>query len=1094
MKNQSTFWRGRRRVWNVFLRSILLACTLLSVSFVSAQDQKKITVEFKDEVLSNVLKQLEKLSDYKILFTYNEVQNHKVTASLKNLTILEALKEVLAGKPFVNSGITDGKYITVKFQAVQADISKMKKVKGTVLDAKFELLPGATVIIKGTTVGVAANGDGQFELLIPSTVKSPITLIFSCVGKKSQEITLKNDKPLEVVLEEDINEMEEVVVNGIFSQSKNSYTGSVSSIKSEDILAVSQTDLFKALTVLVPSIRIVENNEQGSNPNHVPELLIRGTTSIATQGEEGLNTPLIIVDGVEMTLEQLYDIDIFDIERVDVLKDASATAIYGDRAANGVIVVERKKVKDSKLRLRYNFVPDIGFPDVSSFDLCDPMEKLILEDRFGLYKDAQGRKEMEYYEKLERISRGVNTDWKSIPLRNSFSHNHSLSASGRGGGMDYSISARYGDTYGVMKKDYRRNYGIGFYFSYYLSNKLLINFRGDYSRTNAKNSPYGNFSEWVILNPYDSPYDEFGELLPKLSFDRNNPMYNATTGSFTKSKSENLSANLSLRWDFSKGFYATLRGNVQLYDYQFDQYYSSLHTSNLNDASLEERGTYFLSKAEQTSWSAQATVTYSHSFDEKGTVFSFNAGGQLDQSDAENYSFNAKGFLKPTFSYLSFASQYGGDSPTGGNTYGSSVSAYANANFILWNRYFVDGSYRSSANSSLGENNRWAPYWSFGIGWNLHNENFIHNLGDISILRIRGSIGYVGSGNFNGSNTQSVYTYGGKYISGLGAVPNKLSNPDLKAQRTLSYNAGFNMEALDSRLDITFDWYKQISKDLLLPIGLPYSTGSTQIMANLGKSENWGYELSISGVLIKTKDWFWRLSFNAHHTENKLVKISNSLKQQNSSNMAERGITPKVQFEEGEDINSIYAVPSLGINPANGKEYFYSKNGEIVDEYNAADKVAIGTATPKLEGSMYTALRWKNLSLNVAWTYTVGGYLYNSTRASKVENINPELNVDRRAFTDRWVKPGDVVAYPRTQLDLPYVHSTRFVEKRNEFYLSSINVSYNLPGRIVRKLGMKRLALGIGFSDILRISTVKFERGTSYPYMRGYNFTISPTF
>lgn len=870
---QKMFSLRVKRPWYLFIRNGILLCSLFIASFVQAQ-QKNITIEFKNELLAEALKKLEKLSSYKILFTYEEVQDYKVTASLKNATILEALGKVLEGKPFIHSDITDGKYISVKYQqSPKVPAGPARTVKGAVLDKNKKPLPGVTVIIKGTTTGVATDADGMYAISIPASTSSP-TLVFSFIGMKSVKVPVKNDKPINVTMEEDVNEMEEVVVNGIYTASKNSYTGSVTSISQEEILQVSQTNLFKALTTLVPGMRIVENNEQGSNPNYIPELLIRGTTSIATQGELGLNTPLIIVDGVETTMERLYDMDIFEIERVDVLKDASATAIYGDRAANGVIVVERKKVTDSKLRLRYNFVPDVQFADVSSFDLCNPRQKLELEKRWGIYEDVTGLSEVDYYEKLERINRGVNTDWKSIPLRNSWSHSHSLTATGRGGGLDYSISLRYSNKFGVMKGDYRRNYGIGFYFSYHYKGKLTASLRSDFYKTDTKSSPYGDFSQWVAMNPYDSPYDEYGELIPRLSFDMANPMYNATTNSFSKGKMKEFSNALSLRWDILQGFFVTATGSLSINDYRMDDYVSALHTSSLNNSNVSARGTYTLDGNEGWNWSAQANVTYSHAFDEDGTILTLNFGGSLKQSNLDTYGMVGEGFLKPSMNYISFAQQYlTGSSPSGGNVYKATVSTFGNLNFIWKNRYYMDISYRSSANSALGDNERWTPYWSFGLGWNMHNEKFLKSLGWVSLFRLRGSVGYVGSGNFDGNLTNVIYTYADNYISGLSALPSSLGNPDLKAQRTLSYNAGLTLEILDSRFEVTFDWYKQLSKDLLLPIGIPVSTGASSVQANLGKSENYGYELAISGLIIKNQDWLWRVSANTHHTVNKLKKL-----------------------------------------------------------------------------------------------------------------------------------------------------------------------------------------------------------------------------
>ena len=1099
MEHQSVFCaRGQSGRFG-FSRIVLFTCFLLLTSFVQAQERKNITVDFKEEALGEVLKKLEKLSSYKILFTYDHVQGYKVTASLKNVPILDALKKVLEGKPFICSDITDGKYISVKYQPEKKKSDeKVITVKGVVLDKNKEPLPGVTVIIKGTSTGVATNVDGVYEIVVPTS--SETVLQFSCIGMKSEEVKVGKEKTINVTMSEEVNEVDEVVVNGIYTASKNSYTGSVSTVRAEDILAVSQTNLFKALTVLVPGMRIVDNNEQGSNPNYIPEIIIRGTTSIKTSDDQyGLNSPLIIVDGVETTLEGLYDMDVFDIERVDVLKDASATAIYGDKAANGVIVVTRKRVVDSKLRMRYNFVPNIQFPDVSSYNLCNAREKLELERRWGIYNGSNGEKEMVYNRKLKAINSGVYTDWAAIPVRLAWSHSHSLSVTGRGGGLDYSVTVRYGDTHGVMKGDFRRNYGIGFFFSYIYRNKLTLTFRSDIAKTDSKNSPYGAFSQWIALNPYDSPYDEYGELVPRLSFNAVNPMYNATTGSFTKNKSKNISNNLSCRWDVMKGLMMNLNANLSLEDSRNDQYVSSLHTSVLEgNESANTRGTYRLLGGESVSWSITGSVNYSLPFDDEGSILTANAGMTINQSNSSSFGFEGKGFLKPTMNDINFARMYpSGAKPSGSNNYSASVGVFANLNFILKNRYFLDGSYRTSGSSVLGGNNQWAPYWSFGIGWNAHNESFIKALSWVSTFRFRGSIGFVGSGNFSGNMAQTLYTYGDAYLLGLGAVASQLGNPDLKAQRTLSMNGGVVLDILDGRFQVNLDFYRQRTKDALLPIGLPLSTGAATVQANLGESLNWGMELSVSSLLVRTTDWLVRLTLNTHHTENQLVKISNALARQNEKNMKDWGVVPKLQLQEGESMDAIYAVDSWGINPANGMEVFLKKDTkEPTYEYNVEDMVALGDTKPWCEGSSSLSIAWRDISVGMAFSYTFGGYIYNATRAAKVENIDITKNVDRRAYTDRWAEPGDVVAYPKGSYEQKqrFIKSARFVEKKNEVYLSSVSISYNLPQTWVRKIGLKRLALGVTFSDVLRLSTVKYERGTSYPFMRGFNFMISPTF
>ena len=236
----------------------------------------------------------------------------------------------------------------------------------------------------------------------------------------------------------------------------------------------------------------------GSNPNAVPDLVIRSTTSLATNDKVGLNAPLIVIDGVEQSLTALYDIDINDIERVDILKDASATALYGENAANGVIVIERKRVSQSPVRIRYTFTPQFSFADLSSYDYCNAAQKLELEKMAKLYTTTDGSLDQSYYDKLALVSSGVDTDWKSKPVRNSFSHTHSLSVSGRGSGLDYNVTGNFSNTQGVMKDDGRKRYGMNIYLSYTAINNLILTLRASHEQLDVKNSKYGSFSSFWL--------------------------------------------------------------------------------------------------------------------------------------------------------------------------------------------------------------------------------------------------------------------------------------------------------------------------------------------------------------------------------------------------------------------------------------------------------------------------------------------------------------------------------------------------------------------------------------------------------------------
>ena len=261
--------------------------------------------------------------------------------------------------------------------------SSLIVITGEVKDADGEPLPGVTVVLKGTSLGCATGTDGKFRLEIPE--QKEMMLLFRFVGMKNQEVKVTGARHIRVTMVKDMKELDDVIVTGYYTQAKNAFTGEITRIKGEDLLRVSPTNLLQALAILTPGLRIVENNEAGSDPNVVPEILIRGASSIMTKGQEGVNAPLIMLDGVEISVEDLYDLDIYDIEQILVLKDASAAVLYGEKAANGVILVERVRGKSNKPRFSYNFTPMFSFPDLTSLRLCNAEEKLELERLAGLY-------------------------------------------------------------------------------------------------------------------------------------------------------------------------------------------------------------------------------------------------------------------------------------------------------------------------------------------------------------------------------------------------------------------------------------------------------------------------------------------------------------------------------------------------------------------------------------------------------------------------------------------------------------------------------------------------------------------------------------
>ena len=983
---------------------------------------------------------------------------------------------------------------------------KSNSISGVVYSADDnEPLIGAQVRIVGANVVTITDVNGRFSFKSVELKKQKLQV--SYIGMETQTVTAGHE--MKVVLKRDSKTLSDVVVNGYFTRKKQTFTGAAKTVTSDEIMKVAPNNILQTLATLDPSLNIAQNNAAGSNPNAVPDLVIRSTTSLSTSNEVGLNAPLIVIDGVEQSLQALYDMDINDIERVDILKDASATALYGENAANGVIVIERKRVSQSPVRIRYTVTPQLSFADLSSYDYCNAAQKLELEKRAGLYKSETGKLDESYFEKLALVTSGIDTDWKSKPVRNSFSHNHSLSISGRGSGLDYNVNANYQNTQGVMKDDGRTRYGMNVYLSYTAINNLVITLRASHDQLNTNSSKYGSFSSYLECNPYDSPYDQYGNLRSELSYEMNNHLYEASLSSFSKSQSRTQQVSLDVRYNIKPNFFITAQGSYNTSRGTSDVFRSPDSHDFKNVTNISQKGKYTLGNTGSDQWAAKLVGNYIHNFDNDGTMLTLNLGGEIKRSKSTSSTLVATGFLSDEQNDIAYATTYpDGGKPSGSEDLSASLGGFLAANFMWKNRYVLDGSYRVSGSSKFGSDHRYAPFWSVGAGWNIHNEEFAKKLGWINTLRLRGSYGYTGSVKFSSYQAVTTYKYNSDYLSytGVGAIPMGMANPDLKWQTTKKLNVGITSSLFGDRLNVNFDVYNEKTTDMLIDRSLPPSSGTTSVKANLGSQTSNGIEFSLWGKIIKTRDWEWSLSVNGLHSKTTINNISDAMKRMNEQNAS--GFTssdgstniasssPLFQYREGESPSAIYAVRSAGIDPATGNEIFIKKDGSYTYKYDSKDQVSCGDTNPTLQGSISSMLQYKNFSLTASFSYRFGGEMYNSTRALKVENVNPRKNCDVRAFTDRWTNVGDVKPY----IDIAKatgntsVYTDRFVEKDDELWLSSLYLQYNVPMTFLKKLHIQKMYLGIGTEDLFRITSAKYERGTSYPFSRSINMSASLTF
>ena len=695
------------------------------------------------------------------------------------------------------------------------------KVDGVVLEkANGEILPGASVAIyrDGTLLtATSADIDGKFMLNVP---KGEFEIRVSYIGMMTKVIPSKGKdmRNLKVFLEEDAHTIQDVVVTGYVNKNKETFTGSVTQIKGDELKMVSNTNILTASAALTPGMSVVQNSSQGSNPNHVEELVLRGTSSFSNAGQD-VNQPTIILDGTEITMQELYDLDMNEVETINVLKDASATALYGSKAANGVIVITRKPIKNSTVRVQYNFTGDLQFPKLGDYNLLNAADKLKYEQMAGLY-DAKGAVNSVtglpeqyaldelYNERYKLVAAGQNSDWLAQPARTAFSHDHSLRVYGGAANMRYELSGRYGDTRGVMKDDYRKRYNIGFKLDYFIKNMVTISNRTNYSEVDTQNTPYGSFSQYTRMNPYDPMYNADGTVNTNLSWDMNNPLYEAELGSYSKAGTHTFSNITDVRWDINKMFRLTGHLNISSALGWSDSFTSPKSMSYKNEPDLTKRGQLVKADTRTTSYDANVVGTFNKMFKDESLVTA-SLGWELNHDKTRTENTEAIGFFNDQLSFIGNAAGYPSDrQPYGSQGETATVGAFLTANYSFRNRYFVDGTWRTTGSSQFGENNRWGNFWSAGAGWNILNEGFMKSVKkNIDLMKLRFSMGYTGKVSFSPFQAMTMYQYLNtyEYRNGIGAVPLTIGNVDLAWERTMNYNIGFDFSMFNRRLNFVID-------------------------------------------------------------------------------------------------------------------------------------------------------------------------------------------------------------------------------------------------------------------------------------------------
>lgn len=1092
------------------LTTIFVFFLVLGASASTYSQNQKVTLNLKECSINRLFKEIKKQTGLQFMFNASQMKEiSPVDFQVEKKQVDEVLREVFAETGY-ECRFEDG-IIFVLPRAVNKALPQVQQitVAGKVTDTKGGTLPGVTVRIKGTHIGTATDANGRFRMDLPSQEK--IILEFSFIGMEPQEVLYTGQKEISVKMQEAVTALEEVTVTtGIFNKSKESYTGAMSVVTEKELKMFGNRNLLTTLGNIDPAFNILTDNYAGSDPNSVPNIQIRGTSSLPTSVEDlkeenrdNLNTPLIILDGFEISLEKMMDMNENEVSTITILKDASATALYGSRAANGVVVITSKAPEEGKLRVTYRGDFTLEIPDLTEYHLLNAKDKLALEYAANIYRQWSD-KEMEIYNnRLEEVNRGVDTYWLSKPLRTAVGHRHYVKLEGGSSAFRYGAGVRYSNTPGVMKTSGRENLVGEIKLSYTFKNLI---FRNNLSVTfnKADNSRYGSFSEYAKVNPYFRSEDENGKLYKIFpdSQSQTNPLYNASLKTRNDSKYTDITNNFSIEWKPVTTL--TLRGQVGVTwnDNEANVFKPADHTdfSGYTDSDVMRKGSYNYTTGGNNLYTLQLNANYNKVFAEKHTVYS-GVNFSLNQNKYHSYNFLLEGFPNEDMDFLGAALQYQKNGkPSGSESISRAVGFVGNVNYAYASRYFVDGSVRVDGSSKFGSLNRFAPFWSVGAGWNIHNEKFWGGLTNIiNRFKIRGSYGVTGSQNFSAYQAKMTYKYqlNDRYTDFIGAYLMGLGNENLKWQTTKEANLGLELAILNNRVSVTADIYRNVTDNLLSDMDLPYSNGFASYKENIGKVRNQGLELKVSGFLIRNteREFTWSVTGSLVADNNKIMEISQALKDANAEIEKKTGSNPNFLYREGKSMNTIYAVRSLGIDPATGKELFRNKVGENTYTWDAADQVDCGVSQPKYRGNFSTYIRYKGLSLNASFAYRFGGQQYNQTLINRVENADYRYNVDSRVWMDRWVNPGDQTFFKGINDKTPTKATSRFVQDEKVLQCQNLFLTYDIRNKaLLKKMKMEQFSVSANTSNLFYKSTVKQERGLNYPFSKQYSFTLTATF
>lgn len=966
------------------------------------------------------------------------------------------------------------------FAAVLA-LGQGKMVSG-VISAAEDGLPviGATILIKGTASGTVTDIDGTYAVNVPS---NDAVLVISYTGLKTQEITVGDRTQIDVQMESSVSILDEVVVTGYGSQGRRVLTSAVSSVSAEELENLPTPNVDQMLQGRAAGVQVTANS---GTPGGSMFVRVRGTTSI-TAGSD----PLYVVDGIPIVtapLESLglggsqtsplSDLNPADIQSIEVLKDASATAIYGARAANGVVIITTKRGSRSQ-NAKVSLNTYYGFQDFWK----DPQDQLVNAQQFEELRNEAARNNGGTEPYPNPGSGGADTRWaEEVFERNAPMHNIDLSISGGNDKVQYFISGNQFDQDGIIRNTNftRRSGRINLDFKAFKDVKIgtsLLYARTSRQRQRNDDNTQGALGGVYFFPPNIPIFDANGDYSKFSIFE--NPV--AAVNFYDLQQNVNrVLANAYGEWDIMQGLTFKTSFSVDYNQVKEDNYIPT----TLNTGAAVNGSAYSAQTIDDNIiWENILTYQKGLGGEHYLTVL---LGQSIQASDNEFTRASGQDFPSDDFRRItSAATQF---SSSTGSEWGIS-SIFGRINYDFAGKYIVTVNVRRDGSSRFGEDNRWGTFPSIGAAWRLSEEAFLQNSSFINELKLRASYGITGNQNGIGNfASRGLWTGGANYVDNPGTSPQQLANPDLKWETTRQIDIGFDLGILDERVVVTFDWYNKYTEDLLLDVPLPPSTGFSSQIQNFGEVENQGVEFSISATPVRSSDFSWDINFNIAHNKAIVRKLFAPIEIYNRS---------PLRLEEGEALFSFWFHEQLSVDPQTGNPIWRVSEGEQTFNANR-DRFIVGNAQPDVFGGITNNLRFKDFDFSMFWQYSYGNEQLNWNRFFQ-EHGGTRNTQFVTTQLDRWQQPGDITDIPRMTAAnyAGNLRPSRFVEDGSYIRLKNISLGYSLPQSLISKWGIQKLRVYVTGQNVITITDYtgldpELTGPASNPLVQGMEFYTYP--